>query len=134
MIAKIAIILLIVLVAVSISYYFFYFLPKLKTNEMILTNQEKCQSIGQKLYNHDIASKGEELVGNPQYAYNQKLNTCLYSNDIIQGNEDFYLFVKNSFSNQDIIYFYTAKDLSSLNTFKNFKAYNQERSILMAGN
>ena len=90
-ILKIAIIVAVLIIAGSVFYYFMIFLPEKKQTKLELQRQEQekqvehvfskrqeCQELGQKYYKDlkEGLSKYTSL-SLPQYAYNERLNTCL---------------------------------------------------------
>lgn len=108
---KIVLIVAISIIAFSISYYYVILLPqkeksriKQQEQENLLVMKEKCRELGEKLYNQDIEELGKYKVFNPEYHFNQKLNTCLYIGGRIDKD---YLekWVKDSLTNKPIIMF-----------------------------
>jgi len=89
--------------------------------------QEKCREIGQEAFKADSQVYGAGNLDQPQYGYNKKLNTCIYSsgyrfegnpskgvsNDsFLKHNCDAYWeqWVKNSYTNERIIQVYNSVD------------------------
>ena len=72
----------ILLVGVSASYYFFVFSPKQQTQnqerDFLFSMKQECQKIGDKLYQADVRSLGQNSLFVPEYVYNKSLNSCLY--------------------------------------------------------
>lgn len=107
-------------IVASISYYFLSYLPKLNEKKFLLAQQEKCLEVGKTAYEADIRYYGADKLDEPQYGYNKKLNTCIYSNeyfdsgDLSKGqntrgffpyncNANWERWVKNSYTNEKII-------------------------------
>lgn len=98
----------ILIVGISLFYYFVIFLPKQKTEskerDFLFSMKQECQKAGDKLFQLDVKSMGENTLLVPQYAYNKSLNTCLYSGGYIE-KEWLNKWIKDSFTNKDIASF-----------------------------
>lgn len=79
---KLAIAISILIIAVVAGYYFVIYLPKEKADKDELSNQIKCQQEGTKLFERDVEEAKNSIivisVGNPEFKFNNKMNTCLY--------------------------------------------------------
>jgi hypothetical protein len=95
----------ILIVGASLSYYFAIFLPKQtkenKERDFLFSMKQECQKAGDKLFQADVKSMGENTLFVPRYAYNKLLNTCLYSGGHIE-KEWVNKWIKDSFTNKDI--------------------------------
>lgn len=115
-----------VLVIVA-SYYVAFYLPRINREKFLLTMQEKCRAVGQDAFTEDgKLYGGVENLFEPQYAYNERLNTCIYASgynftgspsagtggDFITHNCDAYWerWVKNSYTNEKILYVFNSLD------------------------
>ncbi len=98
----------ILLVGVSVSYYFFVFSPKQRTQDQerdfLFSMKQECQKAGDKLYQADVNSLGQNGLFVPKYAYNKSLNTCLYFGGHIE-KDWINKWIKDSFTNEEIISF-----------------------------
>jgi amino acid transporter len=66
----------------------------------------KCEEKGSNLYNQDIEdSNSEYTVFNPEYYYNKKLDTCLYSGGILGNDGYLEKWVKDSLTNKTLVNF-----------------------------
>ncbi|PIP31937.1 hypothetical protein COX24_00770 [bacterium (Candidatus Gribaldobacteria) CG23_combo_of_CG06-09_8_20_14_all_37_87_8] len=66
--------------------------------------RQECQKAGDKLYQADVKSLGQNSLFVPEYAYNESLNTCLYFSGYIEKGWTS-KWVKDSFTNKEIISF-----------------------------
>lgn len=107
-------------IAASTSYYFLVFLPDQARQEtqwqqqrenqnFLFSMKQKCQESGEKLYNDDVKELGRNSLFVPEYAYNQKLNTCLYSSAYVQ-KDSLQKWIKDSLSNKDLVWFWKLND------------------------
>ena len=105
---KISAIVAILLVGVSALYYFLVFLPQQRTQDkerdFLFSMRQECQKAGDKLYQADVKSLGQNSLFVPEYAYNKLLNTCLYFGGHIE-KDWINKWVKDSFTNEEIISF-----------------------------
>ena len=80
----------VLIIALSIGYYFVYYLPHKDQEQQQMqqqqaqqsqdfTKQKECMALGEKYYTQDKADNPGWIYETPNYHYNQKLNTCLYS-------------------------------------------------------
>jgi len=94
--------LFVILCASSIIYYHIVFLPSEKRGEVSLENQIKCRQEGFKLYETE---KKEILTSqfylNPEFKFNEELNTCLYNGGLIEG-EYASAFIKDVYTNKEL--------------------------------
>lgn len=82
-----------IILALSVAYYFVLFLPaRDKTNDEaknqadLQKQVENCREVGMKYHNEQTAKNPRLTFHNPEFKYNQQLNTCLYSGGFIDGN------------------------------------------------
>jgi len=88
-------------------------IPQEKVNESnnptssSLLTKIRCQEIGEKQYKDLVNKFGSSLVFNPEYTYNKRLDTCLYSGGYFGGNGADYMtmFVRDTISNKDILFY-----------------------------
>lgn len=103
-----------------VVYIFSFDVYKNNQNKFLLQQQEKCRQAGDIAYKADLKQYTGYEVYEPEYAYNKKLNTCIYSSgyrDIgdnsegvsngMFGNENcnssWTKWIKDSFTNRKII-------------------------------
>lgn len=107
-------------VAIPASYYFLIYLPRQNENSRLFTANQRCREVGEKLYQEDVKAKEESkklgvsigrysYVNDPEYTFNQGLNTCLYAGHSSQGDptgsvSDYW--VKDALTNKEILRFY----------------------------
>lgn len=107
-ILKVSMIVAILLVGISAFYYFVVFLPEQQTQDkerdFLFSMKQECQKAGDKLYQADVKSSGENSLFVPEYAYNKSLNTCLYFGGYV-AKDWINKWVKDSFTNEEIISF-----------------------------
>lgn len=83
-----------------------------KQSEAYRQNQEKCSVAGEYAYEKDKeAYDFADFLFEPQYAFNKKLNTCIYSSGYKEG-EDWERWVKNSYTNEKVISVMYLSDLA----------------------
>lgn len=112
-ILKISAIIGILLVAVSAIYYFVVFLPQQRTQDkerdFLFSMRQECQKAGDKLYQADVKSLGQNSLFVPEYAYSKSLNTCLYFGGHV-AKDWINKWVKDSYTNEEIISFMSSGD------------------------
>ena len=105
---KISAIIGILLVAVSAIYYFVVFLPQQRTQDkerdFLFSMRQECQKAGDKLYQADVKSLGQNSLFVPEYAYSKSLNACLYFGGHV-AKDWINKWVKDSYTNEEIISF-----------------------------
>ena len=110
---KISAIVAILLVGGSALYYFLVFSPQQQTQnqerDFLFSMKQECQKAGDKLYQADIKSLGQNSLFVPEYAYNKSLNTCLYFSGHIK-KDWINKWVKDSFTNEEIISFMRSRE------------------------
>lgn len=99
----------------SISVYFNLIQDKQKKGEVgdkekqrvefLFSKKRECQELGNIIYNQDRKELDESgIILNPEYAYNEELNTCLYAGGYMGKGADWQKWVKDSLSNKEILY------------------------------
>ena len=105
---KISIAVAILLAGASVFYYFVFFLPQQRTQDkerdFLFSMKQECQKAGDKLYQEDVESLGQNSLFVPEYAYSKSLNTCLYFGGHV-AKDWINKWVKDSFTNEEIISF-----------------------------
>lgn len=83
---KIGILLVLMIITCSVLYFFVFFLPQnervkaeIISQEKLLTQTAKCKDAGLKAFKEDGVRYGIQNMFEPTFAYNARLNTCLYS-------------------------------------------------------
>ena len=115
-----------VLVALAVSYYFVIFLPQRNDDARVFASNQKCKDEGENIYKED---KIKREMNQPEYIFNKKLNTCLYSSGWSNCDKDIcviYSFVKDSLTNKTIIYSSVVADKSYGLSGEEFKKQKQE--------
>lgn len=132
----------IVIGSLGVAYYFIYFLPDIKQRELnfkqeeinkqdavylserIDEKQEKCQKLGKEEYNKEInenSNSATNVIGEPTYHYNIKLDRCFYQGGIISfptnNTSVSYYFVKDLESNEEVTNYYSTSANDSIDDF-----------------
>jgi len=109
--------LVIALVSLGLAFYAVFLQPKSaeQKQESLLSMKMKCQDIGNKLYEQDIKELKESLINitplNPEFTYNKKVDTCLYSGGIISGDGTIEKWVRDGLTNKNLLlyeYYYNS--------------------------
>lgn len=75
------------ILAFGVSYYFAFYLPQRNKENTLSQNIVKCQELGVKRYEKDLAGDSfGKMTLSPEYKYNEKLKTCLYKGSSITLN------------------------------------------------
>jgi len=110
---KISIAVAILLAGASVFYYFVFFLPQQRTQDkerdFLFSMKQECQKAGDKLYQEDVESLGQNSLFVPEYAYSKSLNTCLYFGGHV-AKDWINKWVKDSYTNEEIISFMSSGD------------------------
>ncbi|MDO8486133.1 MAG: hypothetical protein Q7S77_00315 [Candidatus Staskawiczbacteria bacterium] len=100
------------LIGASVFYYFVIFVPDQKQNADVQQEKEdaflmkqKCQTIGQKIYEDDAKTLGRDNMLIPEYVYSKDLNTCLYFGGHVEENS-YKKWIKDSLANEEIFSFF----------------------------
>jgi hypothetical protein len=116
--------LLFAVVLLGFFYFFFSWIPAHKAISA-LKNQEQCRIVGEKAFKADADIYGSTHMIEPQYTFNEKLNTCIYSSgysfensssgkcgDILTHACDaqWERWVKNTYTNDKIIDVFNSTD------------------------
>jgi len=101
-------IIILVLIVVGCGFLFLEKEPKSIEKKDSFEMQQKCQQVGEGLYEADVKASGKDNLCNPEYAFNEDLNTCLYFGCYI-ANNSIQKWIKDSFSNKELyLYFQTS--------------------------
>ena len=101
---RVGLVIVLFIVGISIAYYYSIFLPEKESQDFLFSMKQKCQISGTKLYKEDSKEMESDALFVPEYAYNQKLNTCLYAGGYIQKNS-LQKWIKDVHSNKEIVLF-----------------------------
>lgn len=135
----IIIIIAITIISLSVVYYLVIFLPQTQKNAYQNKEQElviNCMKDGRKLYEEDTTDSKEEnaIIISPEFHYNQKLKTCLYSRfyiDCSLGQDECsnnYI-VKDVYSNKIITSFVKQGEVQMSKI--NLDEFKKQKDILM---
>ena len=101
---KVGLVIILSIAGISMAHYYLVFLPEKENQDFLFSMKQKCQDSGTKLYEEDFKEMGRSALFTPEYAYNQKLNTCLYASGYIQSNS-LQKWIKDVHSNKEIVLF-----------------------------
>lgn len=110
-----------------------------KLSEKSLLTKIQCKEMGEKAYNDLVEKLGSYLVFNPEYSYNESLDTCLYAGGFFGSDKADYMemFVKDTVSNKTILIYAATKkneEFIRIDGFSNTKSipdFNQKKDILL---
>lgn len=114
-------IILIIIVLIPISFLaYFQWQQKEREREIkdLFNKKKECQAICSKIYEKEKQGLNTAYMLEVNYAYNKRLNTCLYSTSVhfpslkLGEGESGYYYVNDCFNNKAMIDWSEAKDYS----------------------
>ena len=103
-------IVIVVIIAAGIGGYAFFRYQRIKNDTSLIMLKSKCREDGKRGSDEWIKRYYQDtFLLDPQYAYNVKLNTCLYAQSYIEGQTTYGAFIVDAYANQAIIE-YTQRD------------------------
>ena len=109
----------------------------IQNNAQLLENQNQCREIGEKIY--EKIKTSHFATWNPNYKYNQKLNTCLvsltkhYETPSNPDNEgvNWQNLVIDAYTNETILEYFHYSDKERENTELKYEEWKQKHDELM---